>query len=265
MREATLLDGTRVWCLRRSEAVVLDSHVDGYLDHGVEIDDGDTVIDVGANIGIFGVRAVQRHPGVRVFALEPVPDIFAVLERNAADHGDGRLTPLRCGAAAAPGRARFTYFPRSPALSTSEPEVWDDNEDELAEAVAGATRTAPQWYARLVPAFAAPLLAKLMRGGAVEVDAELRTVSQIIDEHGIDRVDLLKVDCEGAELPTLEGVRAEHWPRVRRAVIEVHDRDGRLDRITRILREAGLSRITTEQEAGFENTRMINVFAVRPD
>ncbi|MEC7948540.1 MAG: FkbM family methyltransferase [Myxococcota bacterium] len=264
MRAATLSDGLQVWCLRKSEAAVLDHHVQGYLDHGIEVRDGDTILDVGANIGIFGVRAVQRHSGVRVFALEPVPDIFRVLEKNASDHGDGRLVPLNCGAAQETGRTRFTYFPRSPALSTSDPSAWDEDPGEFEEAVAGATRTAPMWYARLVPRFLSGLVARHLRGAAREVEAELRTLSDIIDEHGIDRVDLLKVDCEGAELPALLGIRAEHWARVGKVVVEVHDRQGRLATIRSLLEQHGLSNITTEKEDGFEGTRLVNVFATRP-
>lgn len=265
LRAATLQDGQQVWCLRKSEAQVLDSHVEGYLDHGVTVGPGDTILDVGANIGIFGVRAVQRHPGVTVYALEPVPDIFAVLERNAKDHGEGRLVPLRCGASAEPGRARFTYFPRSPALSTSDPAAWDDQPGEFAEAVAGATRTAPMWYARLVPRFLSGALARHLRGGAVEVDAELRPLSDIIDQHGITRIDLLKIDCEGAELAALQGLREEHWPLVQKAVVEVHDRDGRLDAVRALLEQHGLTQITVATEDGFESTRLVNVYAVRPE
>src|SRR4051812_11652609 len=119
MTTATLADGTEVFCLRRSEAMVLDSHVEGYLAHGVRIDDGDIVLDVGANIGLFGIRAVQRFPGVRVFAFEPIPEIYAVLARNAERFGEGRLVTLPVGIADKPGRTRFNYYPNSPALSTS--------------------------------------------------------------------------------------------------------------------------------------------------
>lgn len=265
MRAATLSDGLQVWCLRKSEAVVLDSHVEGYLNHGIVVRDGDTILDVGANIGIFGLRAVQRNQDVRVFALEPVPDIFDVLSKNASDHGDGRLVALNCGAAETAGRATFTYFPRSPALSTSDPGAWDEQPDEFKEAVAGATRTAPMWYARLVPRFLSGFIASHLRGGAKEVDAELRALSDIIDEHGIERVDILKVDCEGAELPALLGIRDDHWPRVGKVVVEVHDRNGRLNTVRGLLEKHGLTQITVETEEGFEATRLVNVFASRPD
>lgn len=267
MQSARLSDGLEVWCLRRSEALVLDQHVSGYLDHGVGLSDGDVVIDVGANIGLFGVRAVSRHPRVRVYALEPVPDIHAVLSKNAERYGEGRLIPLRCGASASPGEARFTYFPNSPALSTADPGAWDEQPGEFAEAVAGQARAAGKalWYARLVPSFLSGLLAKHLRSGGREVVAELKTLSQILREQGIERVDLLKVDCEGAELPALQGILAEDWPKIRRVVVEVHDRGGRLAEISRILSNNGFDRLVTAKEEGFEKTRLVNVYATRSE
>ena len=94
MAITTLDDGTKVHCLVKSEAIVLDHHVEGYFSHGIQIAENDVVFDVGANIGVFGVRAVQRHQGVRVFAFEPIPEIYATLKKNSELHGDGRLIPV---------------------------------------------------------------------------------------------------------------------------------------------------------------------------
>ncbi|MBV8120713.1 MAG: FkbM family methyltransferase [Alphaproteobacteria bacterium] len=46
----------------------------------------DVVIDLGANIGTSTIPIAQ-HTGCRVVAVEPVPEIFAVLCRNVADNG----------------------------------------------------------------------------------------------------------------------------------------------------------------------------------
>lgn len=40
------------------------------------------------------------------------------------------------------------------------------------------------------------------------------TVSDLIRRHGLERVDLLKIDVEGAELDVLHGIEQEHWPRI---------------------------------------------------
>lgn len=46
------------------------------------------VVDVGANVGLVSVYALTRHPGVRVHAVEPVPENQAVLEHNLAPFGE---------------------------------------------------------------------------------------------------------------------------------------------------------------------------------
>ncbi|KAG6001878.1 hypothetical protein E4U21_003755 [Claviceps maximensis] len=44
---------------------------------------------------------------------------------------------------------------------------------------------------------------------------------------GLARVDLLKIDVEGAEMAVLQGLDDEHWPLVRNIVLEVCDADSR--------------------------------------
>jgi FkbM family methyltransferase len=265
MMTTMLADGTEVFCLNRSETLVLDQHVHGYLEHGIEIHDGDIVLDVGANIGLFGIHAVQRFPAVRVLAFEPVPDIYQVLKQNAGRFGAGRLVALPLGVAGEPGRTRFTFFPNSPALSTSHPELWDRDGASLVRAVKGNIRAARKalWYARWVPGFLSGWIAKELQRGAKTVECELTTISQVIGEHDLPRIDLLKVDCEGAELSVLQGIENVHWPRIRQVVVEVHDIEGRLERVSDILTRHGLTRITAAKEDGFEDTPLINVYASR--
>jgi len=255
-----------VHCLIKSEAIVLDHHVEGYFGHGIEISEGAVVFDVGANIGVFGVRAVQKHSNVRVFAFEPVPEIFSTLQKNSELHGNGRLVPLPYGASKATGSLSFKYYPKSPALSTAHPEFWDDNPDMLAAAVEGAIDNSPKrlWYARLFPSFLSQWLARRLRSGAVTVECKLRTVSSVIDEYELDAVDLLKIDCEGAELDVLLGISEAHWPKIGKVIAEVHDVDGRLEKVKALLQQHGISQITLEKEAGFEETLLTNIHATRP-
>ncbi|MFM2246116.1 MAG: hypothetical protein RL071_2190, partial [Pseudomonadota bacterium] len=114
------------------------------------------------------------------------------------------------------------------------------------------------------PAFLSGFIAKHMRTGAIVVDAELSTVSAVMRAQGVERIDLLKVDCEGGELAVLQGVDEADWPRIGQVVTEVHDADGRLDVVRALLVKAGISDISVEKEAGFEETRLVNVFARRP-
>lgn len=49
-------------------------------------------------------------------------------------------------------------------------------------------------------------------GRQVQHECQLCTVSDLIQEHGLPRVDLLKIDVERAELDVLRGVAPAHWP-----------------------------------------------------
>ncbi len=48
---------------------------------------GETIVDLGANIGIFTLRCEYLAPGVRVYAVEPDPGTFAQLHENVRRNG----------------------------------------------------------------------------------------------------------------------------------------------------------------------------------
>lgn len=82
----TLREGSRflvrsvmdIWMLKE---VCLDHD---YERHGVAIEDGWVVLDVGAGIGEFAVSVARRHPAAQVYAFEPNPASYAVLQQNIA-------------------------------------------------------------------------------------------------------------------------------------------------------------------------------------
>src|SRR5262245_19510293 len=56
-----------------------------YFQSGISVSPGDVILDVGANIGVFSLCAATQ--GARVYAFEPIPSTFAVLELNVRLHG----------------------------------------------------------------------------------------------------------------------------------------------------------------------------------
>jgi hypothetical protein len=63
----------------------------------------------------------------------------------------------------------------------------------------------------------------------------------------------------------LLGIEDAHWPRIGQVVVEVHDIEGRLERVLDLLTRHGLTRITARKEDGFEDTPLINVYAGRKE
>lgn len=63
-----------------------------YRDGGIELKRGDTIVDAGANIGMFSLWAYRECQGdADVYAFEPIPSTYEVLERNASAYGNGRI------------------------------------------------------------------------------------------------------------------------------------------------------------------------------
>ena len=82
MKKTKLNDGTDIYCISTLEAQMLDLHIAGYFNHNIKIEDEDTIIDVGANIGIFGYKISKTYNDVKIFALEPIDDIFNVKAKD---------------------------------------------------------------------------------------------------------------------------------------------------------------------------------------
>ena len=90
----------------------------------------------------------------------------------------------------------------------------------------------------------------------------LRTVSEIVDEERVERIDLLKVDAERSEREILAGIRDEHWDRIGQVVLEVHDESGGLRQVQSLLAKHQFE-VTAEQDPLLEGTPLFNVFASR--
>ncbi len=55
---------------------------DPYYIKNINFQDGDTVIDIGGNLGIFSIYLAKQFPGLRIICLEPVPATFENLKKN---------------------------------------------------------------------------------------------------------------------------------------------------------------------------------------
>jgi FkbM family methyltransferase len=53
-----------------------------YLQYGIGVKNGDVIIDVGANIGLFSLFCLTQATNLKIFAIEPMPPCYEVLQRN---------------------------------------------------------------------------------------------------------------------------------------------------------------------------------------
>jgi FkbM family methyltransferase len=270
--EVLLPNGMAVSCQQKHEIPLVQLEVQSYFGNGVRLNAGDTMFDVGANIGLFSLAAYQHcDRDLRIFAFEPVAAIFELLQANCERNTRRpHVNVFRCGLSHRSGTVSLAYYPRAPVLSTAYPdreadlrilkEIVLNSLIHLAEAPV-ALRCL-RWIPRMMRE---PLVDYVLRKTLVPVAApcEMRTLSEVIAEYGVGRIDLLKVDVEKAELDVLNGIDGEDWPKIQQVVVEVHDLDNRVETTKRLLTAAGLHAISVDQPPTLKDTNIFTIFATR--
>jgi amino acid adenylation domain-containing protein/FkbM family methyltransferase len=229
-----------------------------YFAHGIQLEPGACVFDVGANIGLFSLFVGQICEDARIYAFEPIPQIFRVLRANSQLYGlNARL--FECGLSNEARSESFTYYPHLSLMSG----LFAD--DRVAQSLIKSFEVNKQ---RMGEGMALPsdeALDELLRDRleSEAVECRLRTISDVINEEGVKQIDLLKIDAENSELHVLQGIAKSDWTKIRQLVIEVEDREQRLEQITGLLRREGFE-VALEQDQVLADTRLYKVYAVRP-
>ncbi|MBW3570676.1 MAG: FkbM family methyltransferase [Gemmatimonadetes bacterium] len=227
-----------------------------YLRHGVTLEPGDCVFDVGGNIGTFALFAHWHAPGTRIYTFEPAAPLFQRLRANLALNG----VPARAfgfGIGEAERTAEFTFYPNSSGMSSFYADA--EEERQVLRVMMDRERVRGTEGMDALLEYGDELLEERFRGERME--CRLRPLSAVIREEGVERIDLLKIDVQKAELDVLRGIDAEHWPRIRQIVMEVHDLEGRLAEVVRLLEGRGF-RVAVEQDEAVEGSILFNLFAL---
>ena len=188
-----------------------------YLRGGLSIPPGAVVVDVGANIGMFTLFAHAEAPDVRVLAFEPLAPLVEKLRQNVADFAVAAEV-FACGLSDVEREVEFTYYPGYTTMSTHYADTEADKAF-IGRQVREEQGTDPDMLEYLDEILN-------YRFTPVTHAGRLRRLSTILDERGLDRVDLLKIDVQRAELDVLRGIDEHHWPRIRQISMEVHDAPG---------------------------------------
>ncbi len=141
---------------------------------------GMTVLDVGANIGKYTKLLSLLVGGTgRVFAFEPAPSSFQRIQTQVAVEKLANVVPINQAVCDCQGPITLHQFPEeySSWNSLGRPRMED-----------------PRDPSRLVPIVS-------------EIQVEASTLDGFCRERGLDGIDYLKLDVEGAELRALKGAR----------------------------------------------------------
>lgn len=208
--EIVLRDGTTISApeARTLVPLLLEIFVDRAYDREpVALRAGDVVVDIGAHAGTFALYAVARGAR-RVIAYEPSPVNVAHARRNLERNGARAVELVEAAVAAEEGTALLGL------ARYSVGNVLLGTVDEPTER---------------------------------SVEVRTTTLAGIFADHGIERVDYLKIDCEGSEGALFAAAPADVLERIDRIALEYHDNWSSLDHeaLARLLRSAGFS-VTTE-------------------
>ena len=147
-----------------------------YEQRGTVLQRDDIILDCGANIGLFSIYAARRLEalggGGRIYALEPVPQFATIIQANIQElRNCGVTSPIEVIEKATTSRTEEVtiFLDRSCFTSTSMVEQ--------------RTKQGVPITIRCVP------------------------IDDLVAQLDLPRVDFIKMDIEGMEIPALEGAR----------------------------------------------------------
>jgi FkbM family methyltransferase len=161
-----------------------------------------TVVDVGANVGMFAVCQARR--GAQVYAFEPNPDCYRRLARSVIENGlTDEIRALNYAVGTGIGTATLSVPNNQTALGSLT--IVD-----AAKTTASAT-------------------------------VRITSLDQILPALGVEHVDLLKIDTEGAEVDVLRGA-CQTLRSTDRIILEYHSDELR-EQVTALFDDQGFREV----------------------
>lgn len=154
---------------------------DIYSDPHFKLDQHSIILDLGAHIGTFTIKAGNLASQGKVLAYELSPDNYAMLAENVRLNNFSHVQAFNLGVSDHAGELTV-YF----------------GENSLAHSIHHTDASQ----------------------GGKPTTVKTTTLDAIIDQHNLDRVDLLKVDCEGAEYDILLAASDAAYNKIRNLVVE---------------------------------------------
>ena len=146
------------------------NHGDEYNFSNIEFKEGDVIIDIGANVGMISIYLAKKYPFLKIYAFEPVKENFANLQKNLVLNNipEGTVTAFNCA-----------------VTSDGRDVIMNINPYNRGGC---ATRE---------------IFATEHNYSVGNCNVPSVTLEGIFKKHSIERLKLLKIDCEGSEYEIL--------------------------------------------------------------
>lgn len=154
---------------------------DEYFLEQVQLPSEGVIIDIGAHIGAFALRADYLFPARRMLVFEPFYDNYKVLKNNIITNRCRNITPFRAAVTGSGNRIPLYISERNTAGHSS---VYEENSNVI-----------------FVPAM---------------------QLEQVFKKYHVNKIALLKIDCEGGEYDILYNMNAAQFAKIRYLALEYH-------------------------------------------
>jgi FkbM family methyltransferase len=142
-----------------------------------------TIIDIGAGIGEFAIQAAAACPDCRIIGFEPFPESFDLFNKNTIENGLNNVTTVKAAVTSVAGNL---------VMDTSTGN---------------------------------PLQYRMQSDTSISSEISIKTITLVeyLYQQGIQKCDLLKLDCEGGEYDILLPLSKTDLHIFGRIVMEFHD------------------------------------------
>jgi FkbM family methyltransferase len=149
------------------------------------LDDLETVIDLGANVGLFSLYMLKKRNCKRIYAVEPTKKAFSQLSESLHDELNSSIHKL----------AIHNFEGKSKIKSVEDNSTISGFIDDVH-----------------------PYTQHNMK----EEEVDVVTLSRFMNDHNLDRVDLIKIDIEGCEYDVIDSLSDFDLLKSDRYLIEYH-------------------------------------------
>jgi FkbM family methyltransferase len=167
-----------------------------YYRKGFELRPDDTVVDIGANMGMFVMWASPQIHNGRILAIEPARQPLDCLKMNVEKNGLKNVTAKQAAVGKRGDRLEMVEYPELNVVSHHS-------------------------------SFRTPLLTRLWnyrrRKSAIRTTSVCVSLDDLMDDHHLDTINYLKIDCEGGEYDILRSLPSRYWERIEKISLEFHE------------------------------------------
>ena len=174
-----------------------------YLPSPLDIKRNDVVVDIGANIGVFTAFAATRTENM-VYAFEPFPNTFKFLSTNIHANNFHHVHAYAMAVCDKVGTQKF-FLNKKMSTGHSLSDYFTHNDSENY------------------------------------IEVPTTSLPQIMDDNSLEKIDFLKMDCEGAEGSIFQSIPQHYLKKIKKIAMEFHDHASPLthSEIEKLLLDAG--------------------------